>query len=367
MIPRWYTAVCIPAVQLLLAFSAASCVVLLVGENPLDTMAVMITGVFDPDFGLPATLYYATSLTFTGLAVAVAFHAGLLNIGGEGQAYLAGLGVAVICLAFDHILSIWLIVPLAIVAAVGFGAIWAMIPGILQAYRGAHIVVTTIMFNYIAAALMNYLLINYMLNNKGLSIETRLFSPNILIPTVDHWLAPFGIAAFPMPLNFSFIIAILCAIFVWWLLWRSRFGYTLRALGENPKAAQYAGLKTRKIIIITMALSGGLAGLMAINEVYGSKNMLMLNYTNGLGFLGIAVALMGRCNPLGICVAALLFGGLFQGTIDLQFEFKQISPDLILVIQGLVIFFVAALDQMVRKPMEIRYRNYALRRIPHAA
>lgn len=359
--PWWMTGVAIPLVQLALALSVASLVVLWVGENPLATLRVMLVGAFDPRAGLSSTLYYATDLIFTGLAVTVAFHAGLFNIGGEGQAYVAGLGVALACLWLDQTLSAPLMFIVAILAAVLFGALWALIPGYLQARRGAHVVVTTIMFNYIAAGLLNYMLVGVIRSDEGMAIETRPFAPSSLLPKVQPWLEAMGIDVGPSYLNLALLVALSCVALVWWLLWYTRLGYALRSHGQNPRAALYAGTSATRMIMIAMLISGALAGLMAVNDVYGAQGRLVLNYTGGMGFLGIAVALMGRSHPLGVLASALLFGALYQGSTDLQLEFPRISPELILVIQGLVVFFAAALDRLVRDPMERWYLQRAIK------
>lgn len=354
-LPWWVTGLAIPLVQLTLALLVASLVVLGVGESPLATLKVMLIGAFDPSAGLSSTLYYATNLVFTGLAVTVAFHAGLFNIGGEGQAYVAGLGVALVCLWLDQSLSAPLMFCVAILAAMLFGSMWALIPAYLQARRGAHVVVTTIMFNYIAAGLLNYMLVNVIRSDEGMSIETRAFAPDSQLPKAQDWLASLGIDVGPSYLNLSLLVALACVALVWWLLWYTRLGYALRSFGLNPRAAAYAGTSSTRMIVMAMLISGALAGLMAVNDVYGAQGRLVLNYTGGMGFLGIAVALMGRNHPLGVLASALLFGALFQGSTDLQLEFPRISPELILVIQGLVVFFAAALDRLVRDPMERWY------------
>ena len=352
--PTWLTAVAIPAIQLVLALAVASLVVLTVGENPIDAFRFMLTGALNLEFGgLHNTLYYTTNFIFTGLAVAVAFHAGLFNIGGEGQAYIGGLGVTMIAMSLDHLLPVWLMAPLVIVAAALFGAIWGVIPGYLQARRGAHIVVTTIMFNFIAAALMSYLLVSIIAPLSGEATDSRYFAESAVLP---KWYELYEGAPFSL-LNPTILIALLCAVLVWLLIWRTRLGYAIRVMGQNPSAARYAGISVAKIIIITMAISGALAGMMAVNEVYSAQSRLILNYTNGFGFIGIAVALMGRNHPLGVVFAAFLFGALYQGGTELQFEMPDLNPELILVIQGLVIFFTGALERMVRDPVESVYAS----------
>ncbi|MDC0948240.1 ABC transporter permease [Gammaproteobacteria bacterium] len=351
-VPRWVSVVLVPAAQLLLALAISSLVVLMVGENPFDAFAVMVHGALNLDYGIWSTLYYATNFIFTGLAVAVAFHAGLFNIGGEGQAYVAGLAVAGLCLAFDRVMPWWLMLPLVIISTAAFGAIWGAIPGWLQARRGAHIVVTTIMFNFIASALMSYALVQYIAKLGGNSTDSRYFAIEAVPPKVYEILRAIGIDAPVSLLNLSVLLGLGVAVLVWLLLWRTRLGYAIRVIGLNPRAAGYAGIPRARIIVIAMAISGALAGLMAVNEVYSAQGRLVLNYTAGFGFIGIAVALMGRNHPAGVVVAALLFGALYQGGTELQFEFKTLNPELIIVIQGLVIFFTGATDRLLRDPIE---------------
>ncbi|WP_407332834.1 ABC transporter permease [Enterovibrio sp. 27052020O] len=351
--PVWVKIFLVPALQLTMALVISSLVVLLVGESPTAAFSVMIQGATNLEYGgLSNTLYYATNFVFTGLAVAVAFHAGLFNIGGEGQAYIAGLGIGILMLVLDDVLSMWLMAPLAIIIAAAFGALWGAIPGYLQAKRGSHIVVTTIMFNFIAFSVMGYALVEHIAKYGGNSTDSRYFNPEAVFPKLYELAASYG---FELPfslLNPSILLALVVAYLVWLLLFRTRLGYAIRVVGHNAEAAEYAGIDAKKIIIIAMTISGALAGLMAVNEVFGAQNRLILNFTGGFGFIGIAVALMGRNHPIGILVAALLFGALYQGGTELQFEMPSLNPELIMVIQGLVIFFTGALDRLIRKPVE---------------
>lgn len=351
--PMWVKTFLVPFIQLSVALVISSLVVLLVGESPTAAFSVMIQGATNLEFGgLNNTLYYATNFVFTGLAVAVAFHAGLFNIGGEGQAYIAGLGIGILMLLLDGVLNMWLMAPLAILVAAAFGALWGAVPGYLQAKRGSHIVVTTIMFNFIAFSVMGYALVEHIAKYGGNSTDSRYFNPEAVFPKLYELGASYGLELPFSLLNPSILIALLVAYLVWMLLFRTRLGYAIRVVGQNATAAEYAGIDAKKIIIIAMTISGALAGLMAVNEVYGAQNRLILNFTGGFGFIGIAVALMGRNHPFGIVVAALLFGALYQGGTELQFEMPSLNPELIMVIQGLVIFFTGALDRLIRKPVE---------------
>lgn len=356
--PKWADVVLVPLISLMLAFFASGLVVLAIGENPFDAIYFMVKGSLGSTSGLGYTLYYATNYIFTGLAVAVAFHARLFNIGGEGQAAVAGIGVAVVVLAFNW--PHWMLaLPFAIIGAGAFGALWAAIPAYLQARRGSHIVITTIMFNFIGAALLGYLLNGILKNPDSQNAESTGFGAGAHLPTAHEMLAPLGIEfSKSAPLNFSFILALVFAFLVWILIWRTRLGYEIRAFGQNPSAAQYAGISAFKITVVAMLISGALAGMLSINVVMGEQERLIKEFVEGARFVGIAVALMGRSHPLGIVLAALLFGMLTQGGFELLWEMPAISKEVVLVIQALIILFTGALDNLVRDPIERLFLRY---------
>lgn len=347
-IPRWADVVLIPLISVLFAGICAALLVLAINENPWQALTLMVDGTLFRSSGWGFMLYYTTNFVFTGLAVSVAFHAALFNIGGEGQAMLGGLGVALVCLfiPWPH----WTMAVIgASIGAAAFGAMWAAIPAFLQAKRGSHIVITTIMFNFIAAALLNYLLVETLKPVGSMDPATASFAPGTHLPTFQDMAALFGFEKMfrGSPANVSFFMAILACFAVWILIWRTRLGYELRSFGKSASAAKYAGISPTKIIMVTMLISGGLAGMMAVNTTQGEAERLILNFTEGAGFLGIAVALMGRSHPIGVFLAAILFGFLFQGGAELGF-WTSLPRELILVIQALVILFVGALDNMVR-------------------
>lgn len=350
VMPKWADAVLIPLLSILISFVISGLVILYLGMNPFEALKLMVTGALGSSYGWGFTLYYATNFIFTGLCAAVAFQARLFNIGGEGQAALGGLGVALVCLAvpWPH----WaLALPAAILGGAVFAAAWAFIPAWLQAKRGSHIVITTIMFNYISAALMVYLLVEVLKPEGSMDPASPRFGEGTNLPLFSDI---FGLVGIPFssgaPANISFFVAILACVLVWLLLWRTRLGYELRAYGNSETAAAYAGISPSRMIIIAMLISGGLAGCMAINSVMAAER-LVLNSVEGAGFIGLAVALMGRSHPLGVFLAALLFGFLYQGGGELAL-WANIPRELIILIQGLVILFTGALDNMVRMPLE---------------
>jgi general nucleoside transport system permease protein len=347
-LPRWVDIGLIPLANVVLAFLVAGLIVLAIGENPLTAIQVMVAGALGDSEGIGYTLYYATNFIFTGLAVAVAFHAGLFNIGGEGQAYIGGLGIGLVLLAGGRYLSFSVLLPLAVLAGAGFGAAWALVPAYLQAYRGSHIVITTIMFNFLAAALMVYLMVNVLIAPGSMSPESREFGPAAHLPFIHDLLASIGIKLTATPLNLSVVLAMALCVFVWLLLWHTALGFEFRTFGLSETAAVYAGVRPHRIVITSMCLSGAIAGFVGLNEIMGVHHRLLLNFTAGYGFTGIAVALMGRNHPFGIVLASILFGILSQGGTELAFTIPTITRDMIVVIQGLVILFSGALSELSR-------------------
>ena len=341
----------LPAFNLAAAFLVAGLVVLAIGENPLSVGKIMLYGALGNAEGIGYTLYYATNFMFTGLSVAVAYHAGLFNIGPEGQATFAGIGVAIVCLAFDGA-PWWLVAPFAVAASVIFGAAWAFIPAWLQARRGSHIVITTIMFNFLAATLIVYLLVNVMGKPGSMAVETKTLSDVTRLPLFSTFMKSYGVNLGDAPLNGTFLLAILASVGVWLLIWHTRLGFEIRTVGTNPQAAAYAGIDPTRIVIIAMLISGGLSGLLAVNEVMSVQGRLVEDVAQGAGFVGIAVALMGRAHPIGIALAAFLFGVLYQGGAELSFDTPKITRDMIVVIQALVILFAGALGHMFRPGLE---------------
>lgn len=351
VMPRWADVVLVPLISVLLAAFLSALLILAIGESPVAAFNLMVQGTLFRSSGWGYMLYYTTNFIFTGLAVSVAFHAALFNIGGEGQAQIGGLGVALMMLFIP-----WPHWTLAIIGAslgaAAFGAIWALIPAYLQAKRGSHIVITTIMFNYIAAAVLNYLLVNTLKPVGQMDPATASFAASTHLPTFQDMAALLGFERMfrAAPANVSFFLALIACVLVWVLIWRTRLGFEIRSLGKSEPAARYAGISSAKIIMITMLISGALAGMMAVNTTQGESERLILNFTEQAGFIGIAVALMGRSHPVGVLLAALLFGFLYQGGAELAL-WTNIPRELIVVIQALVILFTGALTEMVRAPL----------------
>jgi simple sugar transport system permease protein len=327
-----------PLLAVLAAFIAGAILILLIGDDPVQTYALLLGSAVSWPDGIGYTLFYATPLIFTGLVVAVGFRCGLLNIGAEGQLTIAAFATAWAGITFANA-SPWLLVPLACFAAVLGGAVWAGIPGLLKARFGSHEVINTIMMNFIAAGVASALTQTYFRQPGDPILETAPIGAAARIPRFGALLP--GIPA-RIPLNAAFFLALLAAVFVYVFLWRTRWGYEIRATGHNPGAAEYGGISVRKQIVLAMAVSGGLAGMVAISEVLGYRYRYYQGFSPQYGFTGIAVALLGRNHPAGVVLAALFFGALTRGGLFVDIFTERVSKDLVLILQALVILFVAA-------------------------
>jgi simple sugar transport system permease protein len=343
-----------PLVAVVAAFVVGGVIVWIIGDDPFYTYGLLIGSALSWPDGIGRTLFYATPLIFTGLAVAVAFRCGLLNIGAEGQLYVAAFATAWVGIKFGGTvidsfgtqisygwvaLPALLLVPLCMLAAVLAGATWGAIPGFLKARFGAHEVITTIMLNFIAVGLVSYFTQYYYKTPGDPILQTVPVGDAAHIPRLGSF-----IPGLPerIPVNVAFLLAVLACVFVYFLLWRTRWGYEIRATGMNPTAAEYGGISTTKQIVLAMAISGGLAGMVGINEVMGYRYRYYDGFSDNYGFTGIAVALLGRNHPVGVFLAALLFGGLIRGSIPVDAFTERVSKDIIQILQALVILFVAA-------------------------
>ncbi len=346
-LPRWADLVLLPVVCLGVALLVAAGVVAMVGQSPLEVMTALVQGAFGTLRGLSYTLYYATTFIFTGLAVAVAFHGGLFNIGGEGQAVMGGLGTGLAALYLSASLPAWAMLPIMLVVGMLFGMLWAAVPAYLQAYRGSHVVITTIMFNFIASSILVYLLVNHLRPKGVMAIESKVFAASATLPSAQSALAWVGVEWPASPLNLSLLLALLACLGVYLFLWRSRAGYRLRAVGSSASAAEYAGIHSKHQTLIAMAVSGALAGMVGMNEIAGVSGKLILEFVGGAGFTGIAVALMGRNHPVGIVFASVLFGALFQGGAEVSFDVPGFSRDMVVMLQGFIVLFSGAMTYVI--------------------
>src|SRR5688500_11136699 len=327
-----------PLIAIIAAFLVGAVVILLIGDDPIATYGLLIGSALSWPDGINYTLFYATPLIFTGLAVAVAMRCGLLNIGAEGQLYVAAFAAAWVGIEAGG-LPAFVLLPLCGAAPMLGGALWGAIPGVLKARFGSHEVINTIMLNFVAVALVSYFTQYHykvpgdpIMQTAPIADGAHLARLGALIPGLPE----------RIPLNLSFVLALVACALVYVFLWKTTWGYELRATGQNAAAAEYAGISVRKQIVLAMALSGGLAGMVGINEVLGYRYRYYDGFSDNFGFTGIAVALLGRNHPAGVLLASLLFAVLQRGGVQVDAFTENVSKDIVQILQGLVILFVAA-------------------------
>ncbi|MGE3973754.1 MAG: ABC transporter permease [Bdellovibrionales bacterium] len=316
-----------------------------IGENPLHVLNVMTAGAFGSWTNIGYTFYYATPLMFTGFAVSWALRTGLFNIGAEGQMVMGAMAATVLTLSLPEIPSplSWLLV---LIVASFAGGLWGALAGWLKAYRGAHEVLATILLNIVAAGITGYVVNHLYKNPTSQNPETLPFTENFLISTIP-WLGG------QSPLNWSFVFALILIVFFSLVNHYTILGFRSRLTGDSPGLALHAGVDVKKQILLAMAISGAFAGLAGISEVFSYSGKLKEGFAAGAGFTGIAVALLGRHHPVGIIASAFLFGALHKGSLDLDIDTEYISRDFALVIQALIILFIASENGLVAKVREL--------------
>jgi len=332
-----------PVAAVVLALVVGAGFIAAVGKNPLAIYGAMASGVFGNAYGIGQVLFRATPLIFTGLAVALGFRAGLFNIGAEGQlivgAFVAGI-VGHACGTLPAIVAL----PLTLLAGMAGAALWALPPALLKAKVGAHEVINTIMMNFIAAALVQYF---GHFAFEHATVHTAEIGAGARIPRFEVFVA----ALQGSPVNLSLVLALVAAVVVGWLLWRTRFGYELRAVGLSPAAAEYAGIDVKRTWIVVFCLSGALAGLVGANFVQGYKGYFENGFSGGVGFLGIAVALLGRNHPIGVVLASLFFAALSYGGLVINTE---VPKELVEILQAIVILFAITLHVVIERRLRRR-------------
>jgi simple sugar transport system permease protein len=348
-----------PLIAVIFALLVGAMVIVIIGEDPIYVYKILFSNAISNRDGWGNVLFRATPLIFTGLAVAFAFRCGLFNIGGEGQVYIGAFLSTWVGFTFTS-LPAFILIPLCILAAAAGGALWAAVPGILKAKRGVHEVIVTIMMNWIAASFTFFLVLRFKApateamkaaGVKQMIPHTKEIAQAARLPRLYDIFKSINID-FPSynQVNVSFFIAIGVAILAYYILWKTNLGYEIRAVGYNPLAAEYGGISVAKNIVLAMVISGAFAGLVGTNEVMGFKYRWRQELFTGLGFNGIAVALLGKNHPLGVVLAAILFGILnYGGAIVNIFTEGRIPRELIMVLQAVIVIFVVISDEVVKR------------------
>jgi simple sugar transport system permease protein len=332
-----------PLVALMLAAVVGDALILSFGQSPGAVYKLLLDGTWGNAYGFGQVLYKATTLTFTGLAVGLGLRAGLFNIGAESQLAAGGFVAAVAGMLLPAGIPALLCLPIYMLAAALGGGVVGAVPGVLKARFGAHEVIVTIMLNFIVLALLNYL------TSEKVHVPDTLHTPELksgALPRLGDFLEPFhGSAA-----NATILLAILAAILLGWYLFRTKRGFELRAVGLQSRAAEYAGVSVAGVTWRALAVSGAIAGIGGLNYVLGYKHYYEEGFATGAGFLGIAVALVGRNHPLGIVLAALLFATLSQGGLAVN---ALVPKQMVDVLQAVVILAVSTSVPEVRRLLRL--------------
>lgn len=317
--------------------------ILLAKSDPVKAYSVMLTGPFSSSFGLTETLVRTTPLLLTGLGIIVSFRSGVFNIGGEGQILMGAIAAAAVALMFPSLPG-WILLPLVFIAGALAGGVWGGIAGLLKARMQVNEILSTVMLNQIAAQVYLLLIRGILIDPQEVAYGTGV-PQTALIPNAV-WLdrlIPGG------RLHTGFIVAVILAFAVYFLLMKTTVGYRLRAVGEGVEASRYAGIKVRSYVALAMFLAGALAGIAGTVEVLGVHHRALEDISAGYGFSAIVAALFGRLHPLGLIPASVLFGALILGA-DMMQRAVSIPAAIVLVIQGFVILFVVASDVFIRRP-----------------
>ncbi len=329
----------LPILATLAALIVGAVMLLLLKVNPIEAYKAMWEGAFGSQNAIAETLVKATPLLLVGLGICISFRGDVINIGGEGQMIVGAiLGTLVGITLVDW--SGWIVIPVALLAGFAGGAIWGGIPGVLKAYFNVNEILSTVMMNAIAVQLMNFLLRGPMIDPAQAEVESKIPQTARLIDAfhLPRWI--------PTRLHLGALIAVVLAVLVYILLWRTSWGYRIRAVGQNPDASKYAGIKVKNYVVLALVLSGAFAGLAGAMQVYGVNFRMITDgsasgFTGSAGFNGIVAALFGQLHPIGTIPAAILFGALLVGANKMQ-RVVQVPSALITALNGLVVVFVVS-------------------------
>ncbi|HZJ99277.1 MAG TPA: ABC transporter permease [Tissierellaceae bacterium] len=334
----------VPVVAVLLALTLGSVLLVFIKVNPLLAYKYLIFGNFSNIYNVAEVFVKATPIILTGLAFTFAFKTGLFNIGGEGQMFAGAIAAVYVGLKTGHMAPA-VTITLCFLGAMAAGAVWGIIPGILKAKFGSSEIIVTIMFNYVALYLVSYVVDGPLRESIGFYPQTDLIGENAFLPYFIK----------DTRLHIGFIIAVILAIIVYIILKKTPFGYKLRAVGHNPDSAEYAGINIKRSIIISLAISGALAGVAGFTEINGIHHRLLDNFSRNVGFDGIAAALLGGAQPIGVIVSSILLGMLQTGANAMQ-RGVGVPANIVSIIQALIIIFVLA-GNMLKPKIEIMMKR----------
>ncbi len=350
-VPGWLSpAVSVGAIVVALLLGAG--VLLLVGGDPIAAYAHIGKAAFGDIGVFSDTMVKATPLILVGLACSLAFRMKLWNIGAEGQFYMGALGAsAVVLIPIVHKDTPgWIIIPLMLVAGMAGGAVWGFIPGWLKAKLNVNEIITTLMMNYIAIALVNFFVFGVW--SEGGFQMSPTFQRAAWLPRLSDLSAQFPVFR-GLTTHLGLVFAVIAAGVVWYILYRSRWGYEIRLIGDNPRAAQYAGINIVRNTVLVMMTSGALAGLAGMSEISGVVHRLQTSISPGYGFTGIIIAWLAKLNPLVVVLVSILFGGLLLAGREIQ------PAGVPRLIQGIILFMLIASDVLLRYRIRIVRRSVA--------
>lgn len=339
--PEWVWRLLLSLLALFMAFALGGILLISIDVNPREAYSYLLLGNFGSVYSFTEILVKATPLMMTGLAFAFAYRTGLFNIGAEGQMYMGAIGAALVSLKLTGLPG-WVLIPLALLTAMLFGGIWGGMTGFLKVKFGANEIITTIMLNYIALYFLNYLITDPLREASGGYVQSDTIAEQSFLPV----LIP------DTRLHIGFLIALAFIVIFYLILWKTPLGFQLRAVGFNRHAAEYAGVNVSRNLVTAMAISGAFAGVAGFTEVNGLLHRLIDNFGVGLGFDGIAVALLGNANPFGIVVSSLLFGLLRVGANAMQ-RGVGVPANVVYIIQGLTVLFLLAVNVLMPRIMRL--------------
>ena len=348
-----------PILGVLAAIVVLLLIAMVIGEMPGKTLDGIYRFTLANASRLATIFSMAIPLFLAGLSVAMAFQANVFNIGVEGQYFIGGLVGAVAGIYLR--LPAYLHLPVVVLASMTGGALWAAIPALLKVRMGIHEVISTIMFNNIAAALVNFL-VNGPLSGRGeksLEPQTLKIQPTALFGKLNHWFNALGLKV-PrhIYLDYSLIVAIVMGFLVWFLLYRMRQGFEIRAVGTSLEVSQYAGIRVKRVQLTAFLASGALAGLVGLQEIFAIRGVYTFEIAAGLGFDGIAIALIGGNSPIGVIFSSVLFAFLKQAGYGLQL-YTAVPNAIIYVISGLMILFIVVINEVTTRYIRALRRKEA--------